>query len=125
MNGTARKPETPTPEPTPVDIQTIRQTAQDVITDGAKIEDSDELETIIMLLRGMIMLLIPEVETATGWFPKSDIPAICARACVGESRMRIRLEVGGNIPQLVGHAQRLARSAQALADHYENLGCAK
>lgn len=122
-NATAEVPVNDTEGTPPVDLETIRKTAEDVITDGARIEEADELQTIILLLRGLITLLIPHVEAATGNFPRNHTPAICARACIGEGRMRLRLEASDSIPQLVGLAQRLARTVMQLADHYEELGC--
>ncbi|MFI8834026.1 DUF6415 family natural product biosynthesis protein [Streptomyces afghaniensis] len=123
MNATAPKPPSADKlDPDPVDIATMRQTAEEVIANAATITDADEMETTILLLRGMIMLLIPEVEVATGKFPRDDVPSICARACLTESRTRLRLVAGNDIPQQVAHAQRLARSVRALADHYVNLG---
>ncbi|WP_432129583.1 DUF6415 family natural product biosynthesis protein [Streptomyces tendae] len=106
----------------PLDLETIRRTAQEVIADGARIEQPDEIATIITLLRGVLELLIPEVETLTGRHPREHVPAICARACLGESRMRLRLGNGDTPAVRLSTAQRLARSALALADHYERLG---
>lgn len=124
-HGTAERTTESNPDHPPADIETMRQTAQEVLADGARIEDSDELETLILLLRGMIMVLIPDVETATGRFPKNHTPAISARAGIKEARTRIYYTYGSDIPSMVGQAQRLARSVLALVRHYETLGCAK
>jgi hypothetical protein len=93
-----------------------------VLADGAKIEDPDEIGTITLLLRGMITLLVPEVEALAGAHPRNHNPAICARACLGEARMRLRLGPGDTLTVRVSVAQRLARSVLSLADHYANLG---
>ncbi|MGW6738641.1 DUF6415 family natural product biosynthesis protein [Streptomyces sp. NPDC055013] len=119
MNGTADR----TTESQPADIETMRRTAQEVISAGALIEDSDELETMILLLRGMVMVLVPDVEAATGHYAKNHTPAICARAGVQEARTRIYADPGTTVPQLVGHAQRLARCVLALIRHYGALEC--
>ena len=121
-NATAQTTSTDKPETLPVDVATIRESAEDVITNGAQMEDPDEVETIILLLRGMIMLLVPEVEVAMSKHPKNHIPAICARACIGEAQMRLRLGSGSNLAVMISTAQRLARSVRALADHYVGLG---
>ncbi|MGO4747690.1 DUF6415 family natural product biosynthesis protein [Streptomyces sp. 2MCAF27] len=41
---------------------------------------------------------------------------------MGEARMRMRLEPGATLPAQIAHAQRLARSVNALCDHYETPG---
>ncbi|WP_215456317.1 DUF6415 family natural product biosynthesis protein [Streptomyces sp. ATCC 21386] len=119
MNATAPNHQS---ETAPLDIETIKSAAQDVITNGAKIEDVDELETIILLLRGMIMLLIPEVEADLARYAKSNTAAVGARAGVQEARIRAHAVPGSSIPELVGHAQRLARGVLALIRHHEKLG---
>ena len=121
-NGTAKRTADSTPEQLPLDVETIKSSAQDVISDGAKIEDSDELETIIILLRGMIMVLIPEVENDVAQYPKNHCPAIGARAGIQEARNKSHVIPGSSIPQLIGHAQKLARCVLALIRHHETLG---
>ena len=120
-NGTAERTADSTPEQLPVDIETIKSSAQEVITDGAKIDDPDELETIIILLRGMIMVLIPEVESDLAQHPKNHTPTIGARAGIQEARNKAHVVPGSSIPQLVGHAQKLARCVLGLIRHHENL----
>lgn len=44
------------------------------------------------------MVAIPEVEAAAFRLGKDDIPRACALACVGEARMRLRLEPGEPCP---------------------------
>lgn len=108
----------------PIDVGTMRETAARLLAEDAELPTLDDLVTLILLLRGMIMVAIPEIEIATGKLPKDDVPRACALACIREARMRLWLEPGGNLPQQVAHAQKLARSVRALADHYVNLGCA-
>ncbi|MFF2933529.1 DUF6415 family natural product biosynthesis protein [Streptomyces mirabilis] len=105
----------------PVDIATMRASARRLLAEGAELPSFGELETLTLLLRGHIMLLIPEVEKAAGPLPEDDIPRACALACIGESRMRLNLEPGRALPAGIAHAQRLARSVNALCDHFENL----
>ncbi|MFD7314929.1 DUF6415 family natural product biosynthesis protein [Streptomyces sp. NPDC059883] len=104
----------------------MRETAARLLSEEAELPSLEELETTTLLLRGMIMVTIPDVETAAGKLPEDDIPRACALACIGEARMRLRLEPSnGTLPAGIAHAQRLARSVRALTDHYVNLGCAK
>ncbi|RZB18261.1 hypothetical protein StrepF001_14170 [Streptomyces sp. F001] len=105
----------------PVDIATMRGSARRLLADDAEPPMPDELETLTLQLRGHIMLAVPEVETAAAGLPEDDIPRACALACVGEARMRLNLEPGRTLPAGIAHAQRLARSVNALCDHYENL----
>ncbi|MFE9098920.1 DUF6415 family natural product biosynthesis protein [Streptomyces sp. NPDC007264] len=106
----------------PLDIYVMRASVRRLLAEDAELPSVEELETLTLQLRGHIMLAIPEVEAAAGRLPKDDIPRACAFACVGEARMRLNLEPGRTLPAGIAHAQRLARSVNALCDHYENLG---
>ncbi|MET7727739.1 DUF6415 family natural product biosynthesis protein [Streptomyces mirabilis] len=105
-----------------MDIETMRESARRLLADDAEVPSPEELEILTLRLRGHMMLAIPEVETAAGRLPKDDIPRYCALACVGEARMRLNLEPGRTLPAGIAHAQRLARSVNALCDHVMNLG---
>ncbi|MCZ4510269.1 DUF6415 family natural product biosynthesis protein [Streptomyces sp. ActVer] len=114
------------PEHVPLDVPTMRETATRLLAENAELPSLEELENLTLLLRGQIMVAIPDVETAAGKLPDDDVPRACALACIGEARMRLRLEPSNaTLPAGVAHAQRLARSVRALADHYVNLGCAE
>ncbi|MER6377642.1 DUF6415 family natural product biosynthesis protein [Streptomyces mirabilis] len=106
----------------PLDVDTMREGARRLLAEDAELPTADELETLTLQLRGHIMLAVPEIETAAGRLPTDDVPRACALACVGEARMRLNLEPGHTLPAGIAHAQRLARSVNALVDHYENLG---
>ncbi|MFE5367984.1 DUF6415 family natural product biosynthesis protein [Streptomyces mirabilis] len=106
----------------PLDIATMRDSARRLLAEDAEPPMPEELSTLTLTLRGHMMLLIPAVEDATRGLPKDDIPRACALACVGEARMRLNLEPGRTLPAGIAHAQRLARSVNALCDHVENLG---
>ncbi|MEU9285016.1 DUF6415 family natural product biosynthesis protein [Streptomyces sp. NPDC048275] len=127
MNAIAQGAPEQKPEPTTlIDVQTMRETAARLLAEDAELPSPEELENLTLLLRGMIMVSIPEVETAAGKLPEDDVPRACALACIGEARMRLRLETSnGTFPAAVAHAQRLARSVRALTDHYVNLGGAE
>lgn len=106
----------------PLDIETMRESARRLLIEGAELPGVDELETLTLQLRGHIMLAIPEVEAAAARLDEDDIPRACALVGVHEARMRLNLESGPTLPGGIAHAQRLARSVNALCDHYESLG---
>lgn len=108
-------------EQSPPDIATMRATVGGLLAADAEPPPPDELSTLAPLLRGHINALIPAVETAARHLPKDDVPRACAMACVGEARMRLRLGDGDTETVRAAVAVRLARSVNALADHYENL----
>jgi hypothetical protein len=80
-----------------------------------------ELETLTLQLRRHLELLLPEVEETAKRLPRSSIPRYCVLACVGEARERLRTEPTPRFGGPAGHARRLARTLNALCDHYENL----
>ncbi|WP_328506907.1 DUF6415 family natural product biosynthesis protein [Streptomyces sp. NBC_00391] len=108
-------------DPIPLDIETMRVTARRLLAERAEPPSFDEWETLTLQLRGHIMVALPEVEAAAGALPEGDVPRACALACVGEARRRLGLEPGPTLPAGIAHAQRLARSVNALCDHHENL----
>ncbi|MEV5082360.1 DUF6415 family natural product biosynthesis protein [Streptomyces sp. NPDC056159] len=120
-HGTARPAATAEAEHLPPDLATMRATARRLLADDAEPPSPEELETLTLTLRGHMMVAIPAVEIAASRLPEDDVPRACALACIGEARMRLRLEPGRTLPAGMAHAQRLARSVNALADHCENL----
>ncbi|MFJ2202646.1 DUF6415 family natural product biosynthesis protein [Streptomyces violaceusniger] len=106
----------------PLDLQTMRAGTRRLLAEDTELPGAEDLETLTLRLRGHIMVAVPEVEEMAGRLPEDDTRRACARACVGEARMRMRLEPGAAPPARLAHAQRLARSVNALCDHYENLG---
>ena len=120
-HATAQPATTAAEEQSPPDIATMRATARRLLAADAEPPTPDELSTLAPLLRGHINALILIVETAARHLPKGDVPRACAMACVGEARMRLRLGDGDTETVRAAVAVRLARSVNALADHYENL----
>jgi len=106
----------------PLGVKAIRACACRLLAPDAEPPTLDELETLTLQLRGHLMVTIPEVEGAAQGLPEDDVPRACALACVGDARMRLGLEPSQTLPAGIAYAQRLARSVNALCDHYENLG---
>lgn len=105
----------------PPGIATMRTTARRLLAEDAKSIGLEELETLRLALRGHIQLLVPVIEALTLGLPNDDVPKACALACTREAEMRLRLGVGGYPPVRMSVAMKLARSVNALCDHYENL----
>ncbi|WP_432020424.1 DUF6415 family natural product biosynthesis protein [Streptomyces sp. 1222.5] len=106
----------------PPDLATMRRNALRLIGPEQPTPWHDELERLNPLLRGHLQLLIPEVEKLAFPLPANDPPRACAIACLGEARMRLRLGWADATPGLrLSIARKLARSLNALCDHYENL----
>ncbi|MCX4912784.1 DUF6415 family natural product biosynthesis protein [Streptomyces sp. NBC_00687] len=99
----------------------MREATARLLRDDAELPTFEEMETLTLQLRGHMMLLIPEVETAAERQPKDDIPRFCALACIGEARAKLSLRAGLGLPAGIAHAKRLSRSLNALCDHYESL----
>lgn len=102
----------------PADVETMRATvvrALDIETPAA------EAPLLVTLLRGQVELMVPEVEAIITQQVKETIPGYCARACVGEARMKLGLNATG-LHGEAAYARRLARVLAALCDHYEKLG---
>ncbi|MER5209946.1 DUF6415 family natural product biosynthesis protein [Streptomyces sp. NPDC002838] len=104
----------------PLDLETMRACAYRLLAEGAKEPSPEELEMLTLQLRGHIMVAIPEVEAAVLARPQDDVLRACALFCLAEARLRLSAEPGRNLSARIAHAQHLARSVQALCDHYEN-----
>lgn len=109
--------------PLPIDIETMRTTAHRLLADDAEPHTPDELQTLTLQLRGHLMLAIPEVETAILAVPEDTEARTAALACISEARRHMGVEPGRSQPADIAHAQRLARSIDALCRQYEALNC--
>ncbi|MGW5475421.1 DUF6415 family natural product biosynthesis protein [Streptomyces sp. NPDC004008] len=108
--------------PYPPDVATIRRHALRLIGPESPTPWPEELETLNALLRGHLQLLIPEVQRMATPLPAHDIPRACAMACIGEARIRLRIGWPEDSSAVrLATARKLARSVNALCDHYENL----
>ncbi|MEU9065438.1 DUF6415 family natural product biosynthesis protein [Streptomyces sp. NPDC048306] len=108
--------------PAPPDIATVRATVRRLLAEGAAPIEDAEVAEMIARLREDIAGLIPAVEALTQTLPKDDVPRACALACIGEARMRLRLGDGDTERVRLSVAVRMARTANALADHHQALG---
>lgn len=124
--GTAPKaPPADQADPRPLDIATMRDSANRMLANSAPLPSYDDLQTVILLLRGHLMLLVPEVEVLASRLPDDDVLGKVARAGVSEARRHLDELPSSNLPRAVGHAQRLARSVEALCTHVENLAVSR
>lgn len=98
----------------PVDTAVIREAALRLLDEDAEPPSPEELETLTLQLRGHLMLLIPELEAVA---PEDAR----AQAGIGEARRHLDTEPRSGLPAGIAHAQRLARSVQALLTHLERL----
>lgn len=105
----------------PLDIVTMRASANRLSIEGVEPLTADEADTVIRTLQGHLRLLIPEVEAAAGRQPEENIIRYCALACVGEARGKLSIEPRPGLSSHIGYGRRLSRSLNALCDHYENL----
>lgn len=125
MTHQAAPAEATTPENAQPDIATMRDIIDRLLDPGAvpgKLPPAPgELETLTLQLRGHLELMLPEVEETAKQLPSQSIPRFCALACVGEARARLRADPTPRFGGPAGHARRLARTLNALCDHYEHL----
>ncbi|MFC8201345.1 DUF6415 family natural product biosynthesis protein [Streptomyces sp. NPDC057298] len=109
----------------PPDIATMRAVVDRLLDPDAAPEGlppaPGEIETLTLQLRGHLELLRPEVEETAQKLPRASIPRYCALACTGEARERLRTAPSPRFGGPVGHARRLARTLNALVDHWETL----
>ncbi|WP_053912492.1 DUF6415 family natural product biosynthesis protein [Streptomyces sp. SCSIO 75703] len=109
----------------PLDLLLMRRTVAILLDPDAVAEAlppaGAELNAVTGLLRGQLQLLVPEVERLAGQLPVESVPRYCALACVGEARERLRARPAPRHGGSLGRARRLARTLNALCDHYEAL----
>jgi len=109
----------------PPDIETMRDVIDRLLDPDAVPQAlppvPGELETLTLQLRGHLALMLPEVEQAAKRLPAESIPRYCALVSVGEARERLRSEPTRRYGGPAGHTRRLARTLNALCDHWEAL----
>lgn len=115
------QPTAPQRDPRPLDIATMRATTAQLLADGAEPRSPDQLDTLMLQLRGHLILLIPEIEDLADVLPEGDQPRKLAEAGMGEARRRLAELPESNPPRAAAYARRLARSVEALCTHLERL----
>ena len=123
MSSTQEAP----PTALPVDIETMRDTVNRLLDPDAAPDAfppaGDELQTLTATVRGHIAVLAPEVEEAARTKLKpGTVRKYTVLQCAWEARGRLDAEPSSKSGGAVAHARRLARSLNALCDHYERLG---
>ncbi|GAA1883128.1 DUF6415 family natural product biosynthesis protein [Streptantibioticus ferralitis] len=104
-----------------MDVQTIAETVDAVLGERAVYPRYEEIEDLVLCLRGHIMLLIPEVETLACAQPKDDLVRALALAGIGEARRKLRGDAGTGLASAVVHAEQLACACRALLLHHKRL----
>ena len=110
----------------PPDIETMREVIDrlldpDALSVGARPPAPCELETLTLQVRGHVALMLPEVRHAAERLPRESIPRYCALISVVEARERMRAEPSRRYGGPAGYARRLARTLNALCNHWEAL----
>lgn len=126
VDRTAQPPAAAEQDQAPPDIATMRDTINRVLdpdaVPNALPPSRDELQTFTTTLRGHIAVLAPEVEQAARCRLKAgSTPKYTVLQCAWEARSRLEAEPSSRTGGPIGHARRLARSLNALLDHYERL----
>ncbi|WP_328404363.1 DUF6415 family natural product biosynthesis protein [Streptomyces sp. NBC_00390] len=108
-------------DPRPVDIATMRGTAQRVLALGEAPPLREDLDQLADTLRGHLNVLVPEIRNRVNQLPAMDPAACVARIGVDEAWRRLHTTTGFGPDAAYRQAERLARSVRSLCDHYENL----
>lgn len=116
---TAKPPSAAAPAQPPVDIGTMRAVVRRFLDEGDQAPGADEVELLLLQMRGHMQLLIPDIEQAAARLPHDDVPRYCALACVGEARGKLSPYAHPSLD--LSYAAKMARTLGALCDHHENL----
>ncbi|MFC8367084.1 DUF6415 family natural product biosynthesis protein [Streptomyces sp. NPDC057239] len=120
MNAT--RPDTQT---TPVDLVTMREVVNRLLDPDAVPEalppTGGELQTLTETVRGHLTLLVPEVEAAARKLKSDSVHRSTVLGCVWEACSRLETQPSPRFGGAPGYARRLARTLNALCNHYETL----
>lgn len=109
----------------PPDLVTMRETVNRLLDPDAGPDTlppaGDELETLTAAVRGHIEVLAPEVEAAARMLTPGSTRRYTTLGCVWEARSRMEAQPSPRFGGAPGYARRLARTLNALCDHYETL----
>ncbi|MEU1278542.1 DUF6415 family natural product biosynthesis protein [Streptomyces sp. NPDC005805] len=114
-------PAAPEPGSPPAGVAGMRDAARRVLALGGAPPSREDLERLTDTLHGYVRLLVPEVRALIRARPADDPPARVAQVGVDEAWRRLHTAPGFGPDAALRHACRVARSVQALCDHYETL----
>ena len=112
--------------PVPFDIETMRASAHILLGPDAETPSVQDLETLTLMLKGHLALIVPEVGRAASardgddTFGRADA-RVDARMAVVATRNKLRFTPSPGLSAHIAYARRLSRSLNALCDHYETL----
>jgi hypothetical protein len=105
-----------------VDIETMRASARRLLAPDAAVPSVQELEALMLMLKGHLALVIPEVgRAASGRRGDDSFTRADARMAISETCRKLRITPSPGLSAHIAYARRLSRSLNALCDHYENL----
>nr|WP_239148913.1 DUF6415 family natural product biosynthesis protein [Streptomyces sp. SID12501] len=100
----------------------MHASARRLLEPDAVVPSAQELETLTLLLKGHLALIIPELGRAASRRRGDDsLARVCARMAISESRRKLRIEPHPALSSHLAYARRLSRSLNVLCDHYEEL----
>lgn len=110
----------------PVDIETMRASARRLLAPDAEVPSVEEVETLTLMLKGHLALIVPEVGRAASGRLGEDTftranARLDARMAVVATRNKLRFTPSPSPSAHIAYARRLSRSLNALCDHYEVL----
>lgn len=126
MQATSPQPDSEEQGPYPPDVETMRATTRRFLAGDAEPPTSEEVQTLILTLRGHLAVILPEVGRAAAHYSDEyDMARVCARVAVAETRRKLCEKPGPGLSSQVAYARRLSRSLNALCDHHETLSGAR
>ncbi|WP_327695732.1 DUF6415 family natural product biosynthesis protein [Streptomyces sp. NBC_00459] len=106
----------------PLDVETMRASAYRLLATDAAVPSVEELHTLMLMLKGHLALIIPELGRAASARRGDDtLTRADARMAISETCRKVRIKPGPALSAHIAYARRLSRSLNALCDHYEKL----
>ncbi|WP_212912970.1 DUF6415 family natural product biosynthesis protein [Streptomyces sp. TS71-3] len=104
--------------PDPLDIESMRATAGKLSAGDVPFPRFDDLDDWLLLLRGHLTLLVPEVEGMARALPEEHASRVAALTAVANTRVRLAASPGPGLVSATRHARELAEYLDALCDHH-------
>jgi hypothetical protein len=106
----------------PLDVETMRASASRLLAPDAGVPSVEELHTLMLMLKGHLALIIPEVGRAASARRGDDtLTRVDARMAISETCRKLRIKPSPGLSAHLAYARRLSRSLNALCNHYEKL----